>query len=587
MSEEEIEQKSEERAKNEVSLIKLLISYKWGILLLAIFTIAGNALNLAVPKIIASAIDSYTNGSFVLENVIITFFSIAVGILVFTYLQGIIQTITSERIARNLRTDIIAKISVQDNAYIQKVTPSKLLTNLTSDVNNVKTFIAQSLASFISSLFLIIGASFLLLSINWKLALAVLTILPIIGIAFYVIIGRVRQLFTKAQEAIDWLNKVINESVLGAALIRLLNSHEPEHDKFMEANANSRDVSMGILKMFATLLPIITLTVNLATLTVLTLGGYFVIGGSMTLGEFTAFNSYIAILIFPIIIIGFTSNSIAQASASYQRIGGILNSSYKKYTGKITTPLVGNVEAKNVSIIYGERTVLKDISFEVKANTRTAIIGPTAAGKTQLLYLLTGLIEPTSGLIEYDNKNIDDYEKVKLHQQVGFVFQDSFMFNLTIRENIAFSNTVKDEDIAKAIETAELRDFIDALPEKLDTIVSERGTSLSGGQKQRVMLARALALNPKVLLLDDFTARVDTSTEQKILKNVQKNYPDITLISVTQKIAPIENYDQIILLMEGEILASGPHKELMNSSMEYVQIYDSQKSTNNYESTDN
>jgi ATP-binding cassette subfamily B protein len=157
------------------------------------------------------------------------------------------------------------------------------------------------------------------------------------------------------------------------------------------------------------------------------------------------------------------------------------------------------------------------------------------------------------------------------------------MFNLTLHENIAFSNTVADADLAKAIDTAELYDFINALPDGLDTIVSERGTSLSGGQKQRVMLARALAQNPKILLLDDFTARVDTRTEQAILANVMKNYPDITLISVTQKIAPIENYDQILVLMEGELLARGVHADLMKHSPDYVQIFNSQQSTEQYD----
>jgi ATP-binding cassette subfamily B protein len=183
----------------------------------------------------------------------------------------------------------------------------------------------------------------------------------------------------------------------------------------------------------------------------------------------------------------------------------------------------------------------------------------------------------------YDGKPIDAYDKQSFYSQVGLVFQDSVMFNLTLRENIAFSSVAKDEDIRLAIETAELSDFISALPEGLDTIVSERGTSLSGGQKQRIMLARALALNPKVLLLDDFTARVDLPTERRILENVAKNYPNLSLISVTQKIASVERYDQIILLEEGEILARGTHLELLHSSPEYVQIYESQKSTNQYE----
>jgi ATP-binding cassette subfamily B protein len=221
--------------------------------------------------------------------------------------------------------------------------------------------------------------------------------------------------------------------------------------------------------------------------------------------------------------------------------------------------------------------------LNIKAGTKTAIIGPTAAGKSQLLYLLTGLTVPTSGVIKYDNQAIDVYDSEMLHRQIGFVFQDSVMFNLSIRENIAFNTKVTDASLALAIKTAELDDFISTLPNGLDTIVSERGTSLSGGQKQRIMLARALATNPTVLFLDDFTARVDTKTEQAILNNITKNYPALTLISVTQKIAAVEEYDTIVVLMEGELLAQGTHGELMESSPEYVQIYNSQKSTNTYE----
>jgi ATP-binding cassette subfamily B protein len=192
--------------------------------------------------------------------------------------------------------------------------------------------------------------------------------------------------------------------------------------------------------------------------------------------------------------------------------------------------------------IYGEKSVLKDVSFSIKAGTRNAIIGPTAAGKTLLLQILTGLTAPEKGVIQYDGAPIESYEKKSFHEQVGFVFQDSIVFNTSIRENIAFSETVSPENMEKAMKTAELGDFVDTLPEKLETLVSERGTSLSGGQKQRLMLARALALNPRILFLDDFTARVDANTEKRILENVRKNYPDLTLISVTQKISSVESY---------------------------------------------
>ena len=196
-----------------------------------------------------------------------------------------------------------------------------------------------------------------------------------------------------------------------------------------------------------------------------------------------------------------------------------------------------------------------------------------------MLYVLTGLLQPTAGTVTYDGEPLEAYDKDSLHRQIGFAFQDAFLFNMTLRENIAFSADVPDADLEKAIAAAELRDFIRTLPHGLDSVVSERGTTLSGGQKQRVMLARALALNPKVLLLDDFTSRVDTATERAIVRNIHEQYPDITLISVTQKIASAENYDQVILLMEGEMLAIGTHVKLMETSPEYVEIYDSQRST--------
>jgi len=564
-------------------LFGLLKPYSKLIITLIAFTIFGNALNLVVPRIIANTIDSYGQPTFVLRTVLIEFFLVSAGIFTFAYLQSVVQTYAAESIARDLRTKLVAKISVQDHAYIQQATPARLLTNLTSDVDAVKTFVSQAFPSMISSIFLIIGAGILLLWIDWKLGLVVLAVLPIIGATFYVVLGKVRKLFRKGQEAIDWLNKVINESILGSALIRLLNSQHYEYEKFLAANTEARSISLSILRLFASLIPVIIFFTNVATLMILTLGGRFVINGSMTLGDFTAFNSYLAILIFPVIIIGFMSNIMAQATASYQRMSPILEAPDRKQTGEIKADLQGDISVRGVSVSFGQKSVLKNVSLTVNAGTRTAVIGPTAAGKTQLLYLLTGLIEPTSGTVEYDGRPINQYEKTSLHQQVGFVFQDSILFNLTLRENIAFSTTVKDEDLEKAIATAELRDFIDSLPQKLDTVVSERGTSLSGGQKQRIMLARALALNPRVLLLDDFTARVDTTTERKILENVHKNYPGITLLSVTQKVSSVENYDQIVLLMEGEVLASGTHKQLMETSPEYVQIYESQRSTSHYE----
>jgi ATP-binding cassette subfamily B protein len=318
-------------------------------------------------------------------------------------------------------------------------------------------------------------------------------------------------------------------------------------------------------------------------ITILMLGGHFVISGEMSLGDFAAFNSYLSLLIFPIIMIGFMSNIIAHASASYARINEVLEAPELVETGTIKGTLKGDIELKNIQLSYGDKPVLKDISFSVKGGTQVAIIGPTAAGKSQLLNLLTDLVKPDSGSILFDGKDIESYDKESFRSQIGFVLQDSVIFNMSLRENIAFSDQVTDESLEKAIQTAELKDFVDSLPEKLNTIVSERGTSLSGGQKQRIMLARALAINPKILLLDDFTARVDSETEKKILSNLEQNYPELTLLSITQKVSSVKHFEQIILLMEGEVIATGTHHELMETCTEYVQIENSQRSTSHYE----
>lgn len=565
------------------NIFSLLKPYKGLIILLLLCALLSNGVNLILPRIVANGIDDYTRGVFEMEPIVIKFGLAIFMVFLFTFFQGLVQTYASEKVARDLRTKLADRISQQSNAYIELANPSKLLTNLTADVDSIKLFISQAIVSITSSIFIIVGASILLMTINWKLALAIIAIIPIIGITFFLVIRKVSVLFKQSREVIDWLNKVINESILGAALIRVINSQQLEYAKFLAANTKARDLGLSILNLFAGLIPVIIFVANLAALTILLLGGHYVINDSMTLGDFAAFNSYLALLIFPILVIGFMSNVIAQATASYGRIIGVLNAADIETSGDLKSQLIGEVEMKNVTVLYGQKPALKDVSFKLNAGSKTAIIGPTAAGKTQLLYLLTGLIKPNDGEVLFDGKPVLSYDQETFHNQIGFVFQDSIIFNMSIRENIAFSDLVTDESLQKAIDTAELNDFINALPEKLNTIVSERGSNLSGGQKQRIMLARALALNPKVLLLDDFTARVDTQTEQRILNNVQLNYPGLTLLSVTQKIASVQHYDKVMLLMQGELIAQGKHLELMQQSPEYVQIYNSQQSTSNYE----
>lgn len=542
-----------------------------------------NGFSLALPRLIATGIDSFIAGQFDLAGTLSGIGVIAVIVFFFTAWQNALQTLVSEKVAMDLRSQLVAKIAGQGYRFIEDRNPAKLLTNLTSDIDSIKLYVSQVIPTQVTSAVVILGTSAILLGLDWQLALIVLLVIPLLGGTFFVLMGKMRPFFMQGREVIDLLNKVIRESIIGAALIRILDTGGNEQRKFDEANRRSRDLGLRIVGLFSLMIPIITFVSGMGTLTVVTLGGWYVINDSMSLGTFTAFLSYLALLIFPILMIGFMTNLIAQATASYARISEILKAPDISNTGTCSDRLSGAISVRNVSLVYAGKSVLRNVSLDIKPGSRTAILGPTAAGKTQLLNLLAGMSVLQDGAIEYDGKALSEYDQQAFFSQVGLVFQDSVLFSTTMRENIAFSSVVADADLQRAIATAELADYVAGLPQGLDTPVSERGSTLSGGQKQRIMLARALVQNPRILFLDDFTARVDANTERRILANLALNYPGLTLVSITQKIAPVKDYDQIVLLMEGEVLATGTHEELLRSSPEYVQIHNSQRSTNSYE----
>lgn len=542
-----------------------------------------NAFTLAIPSLIASAIDAFGSGTFDLDKTLLEIGSIAAVVFFFTAWQNVLQTLVAEKVAMDLRSQLATKIASQSYRFIEDKNPAKLLTNLTSDIDSVKLFVSMVIPTQVTSIVVIIGTSVILLRLDWQLAALVLLVIPLLGGTFFFIMRKMRPFFMQSRGVVDALNRVIRESIIGAALIRVLATGTLERSKFNVTNAQSRAIGLQIVKLFSLMVPIITFVSGMGTLLVTVLGGWYVIQGSMSLGTFTAFGNYLTLLIFPIMMMGFMSNIIAQASASYARISEVLKATEVSATGTHKATLQGHILVNDVSLDFGGKPVLKHVSLEIKAGSRTAILGPTAAGKTQLLNLLAGLGVLQSGSILYDGFAPGDYEQRNFYQQLGLVFQDSVLFSTSMRENIAFNSEVSEEALQRAIATAELADYVASLPQGLDTLISERGTSLSGGQKQRIMLARALALNPRILFLDDFTARVDTNTEQKILANIARNYPGLTLVSITQKIAPVTGYDQIVLLMEGEVLATGTHEQLMQASPEYVQIYNSQRSTQSYE----
>ncbi|MEY4640784.1 MAG: hypothetical protein RLZZ227_778 [Pseudomonadota bacterium] len=564
-------------------LFSILGPYRRQVILLVVLAILANVFTLFIPGLIARGIDNFVAGNFELTTMLVELGAVALVVFFFTAWQNMLQTLVSEQVAMDLRGTLAGTIAGQGYRFIEDKNPARLLTNLTSDVDSIKLFVSLVIPTMVTSAVVIVGTSVILLILDWELAAIVLLVIPLLGGTFFVIMGKMRPYFMQSREVVDWLNKVIRESIIGAALIRVLDTATLEQDKFNEVNRKGRDLGFRIVKLFSLMVPIITFVSSMSTLAIVTLGGWYVIQDSMSLGTFAAFLNYVALLIFPILMIGFMGNIIAQASASYARISEVLKAPKIIASGTHTAILHGHIRVHELSLDYGGKPVLRKVSCEIQPGTRTAILGPTAAGKTQLLNLLAGLSVVQHGSIEYDGKPLSDLDQASFFSQVGLVFQDSVLFNTTMRENIAFSVATSDAALQRAIDTAELAEYVASLPQGLDTPVSERGTTLSGGQKQRIMLARALVQNPRILFLDDFTARVDASTEQKILANIGRNYPGLTLVSITQKIAPVTGYDQIILLMEGEVLATGTHEALLHSSPEYVQIYNSQRSTSTYE----
>ncbi|MES2603851.1 MAG: ABC transporter ATP-binding protein, partial [Pseudomonadota bacterium] len=487
-------------------LFSILTPYRKQVALLIVLAVLANIFTLFIPQLIAHGIDDYVAGTYELTPLLWRFGGVAAVIFFFTCLQSLVQTLVSEKAAFDLRQSLATRLSRQGYRFIEDKNPAKLLTNLTSDIDSIKMFVSQVVVSLVTSAVIIIGTAIILLNIDWQLASAVLMVIPLIGGTFFLILRKVRPYFKLGREVIDWLNKVIQESIIGAALIRVLHANKREHARFSEANARGRDIGFTIVGMFAFMIPAITFIATMGTLTVVTLGGYYVIDGDMTIGSFAAFMNYLVLLIFPILVIGFMMNIMTQAGVSYARISEILKAPDDLSTGTTVAPLQGHISARDINLSYAGKPVLKNVSLTIKPGSRTAILGPTAAGKSQLLNILAGLTPLPAGNLEYDGKPIAGYDTASFYPQIGLVFQDSVLFSTTMRENIAFSPLATDAALELAVRTAELSDFIATLPAGLDTEISERGTSLSGGQRQRIMLARALALNPKILFLDDFTA---------------------------------------------------------------------------------
>jgi len=349
-------------------------------------------------------------------------------------------------------------------------------------------------------------------------------------------------------------------------------SEKTEIQKFRKVNEKNRILGLEINKIFATVVPIVNSLSILGTLFILYFGGKQIIYGDMTIGEITAFNTYVQLFTMPMLMLGLMITTLGQAMASLKRINEILNAPVKFKDGKKRVGEFKTIKIENLHIKIDDTAILKSINFNIEKGEKVGILGLTGSGKTVFLKTLLRALEPTTGKILLNGENLKSYQIEDVRKLIGFSFQENFLFNGTIYQNIKFGRDLSEEEVLKAAKIAEVDEFAKETKNGYRTNVGERGNNLSGGQKQRIMIARALAMRPELLILDDVTSRLDISTEQKVFENIKKEYNEISTILVAQKIASFKDCDRIYIFDNGKIVESGTHKELLKTSVLYQEI---------------
>ena len=501
---------------------------------------------------------------------------------VFAFLQAFWAEKNSQHVAYDLRNDLYAKIQRLSFSYHDRNQTGQLMVRATDDVEKVRLFIGQGLLQLVGAIILLSGTLIILFTTNAALALYTLWILPVALILFLFFGSIIQPLFTKVQQKLSKLNTILQENLAGIKVIKAFAREKTEQAKFERAADDLMNQQLVIARVFTFLFPVIFLIANLGQATTLYFGGRQIIGGTLTLGEWQEFSLYLVYLFMPVAQFGMIITQFGQASASATRIFEILdakNDVTDKPDAIELPPIAGRVVFENVSFRYFESgdPVLQDVSFETNPGETVALLGATGSGKTTIINLIPRFYDPTAGRITIDGYDLRDVTLDSLRRQIGVVLQETTLFSGSIRENIAFGKPDATlDDVIAAAKAAAAHEFIESFPDGYETRVGERGATLSGGQKQRIAIARALLLNPKVLILDEATSSVDLTTEAKIQRALNRLMEGRTSFVIAQRISTVMNADQILVLDRGRIAARGTHAELMENSPIYAEIYHSQ-----------
>ncbi|MCS6992751.1 MAG: ABC transporter ATP-binding protein/permease [Anaerolineales bacterium] len=501
---------------------------------------------------------------------------------VFGFLQAYWAEKNSQAVAYDLRNDLYAKIQKLSFSYHDRNQTGQLMIRATDDVEKVRLFIGQGLVQLVGAAILLGGTLIILFSTNVPLAWTTMPLLPAAAIIFVVFSSLARPMFTLVQQKLSRLNTLLQENLAGIKVIKAFTREKEQQAKFAHAADDVMQQQIRLARLFTFLFPFIFLVANLGQAGILYVGGKQIIAGTLTLGEWQQFSMYIMYLFFPIAMFGMIITQMSQAAASAQRIFEILDARSDitdKPDAIALPPVRGHIRFENVSFRYfstGE-PVLDRVSFEALPGETIALLGATGSGKTSIINLLPRFYDPTEGRVTIDGYDLRDVTLSSLRSQIGIVLQETTLFSGTIRENIAFGKPDATEaEIIAAAKAAQAHEFIMSFPDGYDTYVGERGQTLSGGQKQRIAIARALLLNPRILILDDSTSSVDLATEAAIQRALDELMKGRTSFVIAQRISTVRNADKIIVLEKGRVAAIGKHEELMEENPIYAEIYNSQ-----------